>query len=48
VPEVGESCVLAILRKVVFPAPFLPRRVNILPSSIERSKLSRAGSSFPL
>ncbi len=34
VPEVGNNCVAQILTKVVFPAPFLPRRVNILPGSI--------------
>lgn len=34
VPEVGNNCVAQILTNVVFPAPFLPSNVKILPDLI--------------
>src|SRR6184192_756492 len=41
-PLVGISCVAAILRKVVFPAPLRPRRVKISPRPIDRVISERA------
>ena len=42
VPEVGASNVANIEIVVVFPAPFGPKRPNISPSLISKSKSSTA------
>ena len=41
-PEVGLSCVAAIRRNVVLPAPFFPSSVNILERGMLRLTLESA------